>query len=72
MLGCEQATGAFTVIDICYPGLPPQNPIPSITEPKFVVFMSGFNIGGKENVATSLSLEMLVDYLTGQLGDDKV
>lgn len=74
--GREGSSGAFEVEDLCYAGLPPQDPAPALspsTEPTFIAFVSGLNLGGEgEHKATSnLQLEMLVDVLTGQLGDGK-
>lgn len=62
--------GEFEVQQICFPGLPPQ---PSITrkpssEPHYVALVSGLNIGMTNE--DPLALQMLVDYLTGNLGSE--
>ncbi|KAJ3173883.1 hypothetical protein HDU87_007293 [Geranomyces variabilis] len=68
VLGCENAEGKFEVIDICYSAAKPQPPLPSLSEDKYVAFVSGLNIGGGND---GLHHEILVDFLTGELGTPK-
>ncbi|KAJ3161784.1 hypothetical protein HDU86_006555 [Geranomyces michiganensis] len=71
VLGCENTDGKFEVIDICYPALKPQPPLPPLPSEagdKYVAFVSGLNVGGGSD---GLHLEMLIDYLTGELGTPK-
>ncbi|KAJ3044134.1 hypothetical protein HDV00_003238 [Rhizophlyctis rosea] len=68
-LGCETATGEFEVIDICYAAWEPQASVSesqSQDDDKYVAFISGLNIG--DNSAFDLRLQLLVDFLTGELG----
>ncbi|KAJ3012484.1 hypothetical protein HKX48_006263 [Thoreauomyces humboldtii] len=65
VLGCETAAGEFEVVDICYPALKPQKPFPDATEDKFVALVSGLSIGADD---VGLELQLLTDYLTGEIG----
>ncbi|XP_041363525.1 DNA polymerase delta subunit 2-like [Gigantopelta aegis] len=58
--------GKFYVEDYCYQALPEQAPRPDVGE-SYIVFLSGLNIGGKEE--KMFSLQLCVDLITGQLGD---
>ncbi|KAI3984283.1 hypothetical protein MKX01_011237 [Papaver californicum] len=68
--GKETTSGEFFVIDILDRGLPPQIELPlDSREDKFVVLVSGLSIGnGKSN---PLNVQLLVDHITGHLGDAK-
>ncbi|KAI9101041.1 DNA polymerase alpha/epsilon subunit B-domain-containing protein [Phlyctochytrium arcticum] len=67
VLGAENSGGEFEVVDICYPAMKPQPPLTAstATNDEFIVLASGLDVG-TENF--SLELEMLTDYLTGELG----
>lgn len=70
--GREGSDGEFLVQHILEPGLPAQEPLPSqraAVEDKYVAFVSGLRICS--NKANPLQFQLLVDYLTGHLGDDK-
>lgn len=71
--GQEGTDGEFLVQQIIEPGLPAQLPLPSqITsggEDKYVALVSGLRICASK--ANPLQFQLLVDYLTGHLGDDK-
>ena len=51
-------------------GLPKQNPYPERDDSNLVAFVSGLNLGGES--ADNLSMEMMVDFLTAQIGSSGV
>lgn len=63
----DDERGKFHVEDHCFQLLPEQVPRPSFTEERYVVLVSGLELGGGEE--RLFSLQLLVDLLTGQLGD---
>jgi DNA polymerase delta subunit 2 len=63
----EEDPGKFQVEDFCFPPLPPQSDPVALEEDKYVVFASGLDIGSE--TADLLSLQMMADLFTGQLGD---
>lgn len=70
--GQEGSDGEFLVQHILEPGLPAQTPLPSQLSPvedKYVALLSGLRICANE--ANPLQFQLLVDYLTGHLGDKK-
>ncbi|XP_077980348.1 DNA polymerase delta subunit 2-like [Glandiceps talaboti] len=65
--GCEIDGGKFQVDDYCYAELPEQIP-PTLTESdRYVALMSGLGIGKEGHHL--MGLQLLVDMVTGQLGD---
>jgi len=77
-LGAETAGGDFEVIDICFPGLPPQ-PQPSSRDEDtkmdvdnatddWVALVSGLNVGSTSSSDTMIQL--LVEYLSGEGGGE--
>ncbi|KAK8667574.1 hypothetical protein V6N13_007722 [Hibiscus sabdariffa] len=68
--GKETSAGAFFVEDVLEAGLPPQieRPLKS-REDKYVVFVSGLSIG--KSSSNPLQFQLLVDHITGHLGDEK-
>ena len=68
LLGRESKKGEFQVQDICYPDAPLQEAWPArdVEEDKYVLLVSGLNLGS--SWCDQLSIEMMVDYVTGQLG----
>ncbi|CAO3693059.1 unnamed protein product [Umbelopsis ramanniana] len=72
-LGKENSYGEFEVVDICTPGLPDPNPTPRMEidtpDNKYVALLSGLNFGAGGD--SSIRLEMLLEYLTGELGDSE-
>ncbi|KAI9495528.1 DNA polymerase alpha/epsilon subunit B-domain-containing protein [Zychaea mexicana] len=67
LLGKETAAGSFEVQEVCYPGVAPQPPIPQNNDnSKYVALISGLNVGA--DPATDLKLQLLTEYLTGELG----
>ncbi|KAI9305083.1 DNA polymerase alpha/epsilon subunit B-domain-containing protein, partial [Cunninghamella echinulata] len=74
ILGKETTSGAFEVLDICYPGIPPQSAFSIKDQPsendKYVAILSGLNVG-TENSDIDLKIQLLTEYLTGELGNTK-
>ncbi|KAK9069204.1 hypothetical protein SSX86_013320 [Deinandra increscens subsp. villosa] len=69
--GKETGGGDFYVEDVLEAGLPPQlDPPNKLGEDKYVVLVSGLNIGSSSS--NPLQLQLLVDHITGHLGDEKV
>ncbi|KAG2183722.1 hypothetical protein INT43_006733 [Umbelopsis isabellina] len=73
-LGKENAYGEFEVVDICTPGLPDPNPSPRMEidtpDNKYVALLSGLHFGSDGE--SRLRAQMLLEYLTGELGDQEV
>ncbi|KAF8398510.1 hypothetical protein HHK36_017439 [Tetracentron sinense] len=68
--GMETGAGDFLVQDILEAGLPPQIELPlDSREDKYVVFVSGLSVGS--STSNPLQLQLLVDHITGHLGDEK-
>ncbi|XP_027352479.1 DNA polymerase delta small subunit isoform X4 [Abrus precatorius] len=68
----EYVTGAghFLVQDVLEAGLPPQIEFPlKSREDKFVVLVSGLSVGSSN--ANPLQFQLLIDHITGHLGDEK-
>ncbi|CAG8565583.1 12063_t:CDS:10, partial [Racocetra persica] len=70
VLGKENSEGSFEVCDICVAGLPYQPPKPIITDDKYIALISGMNIG--PNSSSALQLQLMTEYLTGELGNSFV
>uniref|UniRef100_A0A8C7YNJ6 DNA polymerase delta subunit 2 n=2 Tax=Oryzias sinensis TaxID=183150 RepID=A0A8C7YNJ6_9TELE len=66
--GAEKNDGKFTVEDFCMADLPLQTPRPALSSDRFVLLASGLGLGG-HNADSMLGLQLLVDMVTGQLGD---
>lgn len=66
--GAEKNDGKFTVEDYCTADLPPQTPRPTLDSDRFVLLASGLGLGAS-NADSMLALQLLVDMVTGQLGD---
>ncbi|KAF3442643.1 hypothetical protein FNV43_RR16559 [Rhamnella rubrinervis] len=68
--GKETDAGDFSVLDILEADLPPQIE-KSLTsrEDKYVVLLSGLNVGS--STSNPLLFQLLVDHITGHLGDEK-
>ncbi|KAL5983236.1 DNA polymerase delta subunit 2 [Asimina triloba] len=68
--GKETGDGDFWVKDVLEAGLPPQTPLSHESrEDKYVVFVSGLSVGSSES--NPLQFQLLVDHITGHLGDEK-
>lgn len=69
-LGKETGAGSFLVQDILEAGLPPQIEKPlKLGDDKYVVFASGLSVGN--STSNPLQFQLLVDHITGHLGDEK-
>ncbi|CAO2822137.1 unnamed protein product [Amaranthus hypochondriacus] len=69
-LGKESTAGSFLVQEILEAGLPPQIEKPlKLDDDKYVVFISGLSVGN--STSNPLQLQLLVDHITGHLGDEK-
>ncbi|KAI1309500.1 hypothetical protein EDD11_004086 [Mortierella claussenii] len=72
VLGSEDVNGDFKVVDVCYTIPPPQDPLSSMETDdadKYVALVSGLGIGG--NDFKPLQLDILAEYLTGEIGSTK-
>ncbi len=77
--GVEEEGGHFEVKDVCFAGPGPQTPLPppppqqqqqqGSGDDKFLCLVSGLNLGAPTQ--DSLPLQLLVDYVTGGLGDPR-
>ncbi|CAN8318372.1 unnamed protein product [Cochlearia groenlandica] len=68
--GKETSAGEFYVEDVLEAGLPPQIERPfDLKEDKYVLLLSGLGIGS--NSSNPLQFQLLVDHITGHLGDEK-
>lgn len=66
--GIETENG-FIVQDLLFPVLPPQSPLPPLTEkPKYIALISGLEVDRPNN--NLLSLRLMADFLTGSLGQN--
>ncbi|XP_064637842.1 DNA polymerase delta subunit 2-like isoform X2 [Lineus longissimus] len=63
----ETDKGKFHVEEHCFQCLPSQVPRPVVEKDRYVALVSGFDIGN--TTEDSLGLQLMVDFLTGQLGD---
>ncbi|KAG5417722.1 HYS2 [Candida metapsilosis] len=68
VLGIEIQAGIFEIMDVAYPECAPQKPLASGSRSGKVAIVSGLNIGLEGNY--DLKLELLKQYLTGELGGD--
>ncbi|KAK4703707.1 DNA polymerase delta subunit 2, partial [Phenoliferia sp. Uapishka_3] len=69
-LGAETSTGDFEVLEVCYAGLPPQEPRDEEEgDGEWIAIVSGLEMGGGE-VAEDMRVNMLAEWLTGELGGD--
>ncbi|MGH0181801.1 UNVERIFIED_CONTAM: hypothetical protein FKN15_007740 [Acipenser sinensis] len=67
--GAEKNDGKFMVEEYCTAELPPQSPRRGPHADRFVLLASGLGLGGG-NADCLLGLQLLVDMVTGQLGDE--
>ncbi|XP_068167246.1 DNA polymerase delta subunit 2 isoform X2 [Antennarius striatus] len=66
--GAERNDGRFTVEDFCWADLPVQTPRPPLSSDRFVLLASGLGLGSSR-ADSMLGLQLLVDMVTGQLGE---
>ncbi|XP_074144581.1 DNA polymerase delta subunit 2 [Sminthopsis crassicaudata] len=69
VLGSVQDDGKFLVEDHCFADLPPQNPMTVPDTDRFVLLVSGLGLGGCSGESL-LGTQLMVDVVTGQLGDE--
>lgn len=69
VLGSVRDDGRFLVEDHCFAGLAPQTPAPTLDLDRFVLLVSGLGLGGGGGESL-LGTQLLVDVVTGQLGDE--
>jgi DNA polymerase delta subunit 2 len=69
LLGKENSEGDFEVIDVAYAEIS-QPPLPQVHEDKYIAIVSGLHAGDHQNFG--LKAQLLMDYLTGELGSDMV
>ncbi|XP_058207549.1 DNA polymerase delta small subunit isoform X2 [Rhododendron vialii] len=67
--GKESGAGDFWVEEILEAGLPEQIELPLKSEDKYVAFVSGLSVGS--STSNPLQFQLLVDHITGYLGDEK-
>ncbi|KPP63647.1 Pold2 protein-like [Scleropages formosus] len=68
VLGVEKNDGKFTVEAFCTGDLPPQSPRSRLSSDRFVLLASGLGLGSSGGDSL-LGLQLLVDMVSGQLGD---
>ncbi|KAL8144198.1 hypothetical protein V2J09_017230 [Rumex salicifolius] len=69
LLGQETGAGSFLAEQVLEAGLPPQFEKPLISsEDKYVVLVSGLSVGS--STSNPLQFQLLVDHITGHLGDE--
>ncbi|KAF9201988.1 hypothetical protein BGZ49_007825 [Haplosporangium sp. Z 27] len=69
VLGSEDTNGDFKVVDVCYTVNPPQEQINLMETDegdKFIALVSGLGIGSSD--FNPLDLDLLAEYLTGEIG----
>ncbi|KAK6187898.1 hypothetical protein SNE40_005824 [Patella caerulea] len=64
----ENDAGKFYVEEYCFQHLPNQLPRPIIENDRYIAFISGIEIGGKQEKL--FQLQLFIDLVTGQLGDE--
>ncbi|XP_072341844.1 DNA polymerase delta subunit 2 [Scyliorhinus torazame] len=69
LFGTEQSDGKFVVEELCTVDLPPQRHVAGPDTDRYVLLASGLGLGGK-NADSLLGMQLLVDMVTGQLGDE--
>ncbi|KAJ2889642.1 DNA polymerase delta small subunit Cdc1 [Coemansia aciculifera] len=66
MMGVETPDGNFDVADVCFAGMPPQQPLAALAEDKYVALVSGFS--ATIECPVTLGMQLLAEYLCGTLG----
>ncbi|XP_041066114.1 DNA polymerase delta subunit 2 isoform X2 [Carcharodon carcharias] len=69
LLGAEQGDGKFFVEELCTADLPPQRQMAGPDTDRYVLLASGLGLGAK-NADSLLGMQLLVDMVTGHLGDE--
>ena len=63
VIGCQENKGRFRVEELAYASIPGPEPSIALGDDKYLMLVSGLNVGGTNT--DMLSLELLVDQLTG-------
>ncbi|KAF3823335.1 hypothetical protein GH733_010771 [Mirounga leonina] len=69
MLDSVRDSGKFLVEDLCFAKLAPEKPASHLGTDRFVLLVSGLGLSGG-GVGSLLYSQLLVDVVTGQLGDE--
>lgn len=64
----QERAGSFEVEDICFPDIEPPPTIASTDDESWVAIVSGLSIGK----SSEITLQLLSDYITGEIGDINV
>ncbi|XP_008334746.1 DNA polymerase delta subunit 2 [Cynoglossus semilaevis] len=68
--GAERNDGKFTVEDFCTADLPAQPERPALDSDRYVLLASGLGLGST-NADSMLGLQLLIDMVGGQLGEQR-
>lgn len=69
LLGTDLDLGQFKIEDYVFLDCAPQIPRPLLNDDRFIVFISGLDLANTE--APLLSIQLLVDWIVGMIGDTK-
>lgn len=67
LAGMEDSAGQFHVDDCTFAGIGRTIPLPKFEEDRFVLLLSGLGIGSKNEKL--LSIQLMIDYIIGLLGE---
>ncbi|XP_039262136.2 DNA polymerase delta subunit 2-like [Styela clava] len=67
LAGIEDKAGQFRVDDFTFAGIGKQEPPPKLDEDRFVLLLSGLGLGAKNEKL--LSIQLMIDYIIGLLGE---
>ncbi|CAL1266232.1 unnamed protein product [Larinioides sclopetarius] len=68
VLGYTEENGKFFVEDYCYSYVDEPDILPSLSMDKYVLLISGFGLGKADSM---FPLQLLIDMITGQVGDSQ-
>lgn len=70
VLGIEVQAGIFEILDVVYPVISPQLPLPTKRQPsgEYIALVSGLSVSDAANY--DLKLELLKQYILGELGNE--
>ena len=70
LFGYEDESSKFVVEDYCFKNTPYlASPKPSLNEDKYIVFVSGIELGDAGNIRSLLKFQLLTDLLSGDFSD---
>ncbi|XP_060802500.1 DNA polymerase delta subunit 2 [Amyelois transitella] len=67
VLGSEEEDGVFTVKDVCWAGCGIQKPLPTLSNDRYIILVSGLNMASKK-ADHMFSLHLLLEWLSGMTG----